>query len=299
MLKRIVNTNFWTDMQVIEQYSIEDKYFYLYLMTNGKTTQVGIYPLPIKVISFETGFTTEVVKVLLDRFENDYKQIQYSEKTQEVTVLHSLKHTIIKGGKPVTDLLEKELSRVNDVSLILETYEVMEEFWTMSKRKYDQTVKDCFLNELANRGYYDNEKEKDKEIDDENQNVNQNVNDNEESWDTNRSTVDNSQKMDVFINHIKAMKPDLQTEINLGNILNLYYECLFGQIDPSVVSRLNSWERKMPKLLILEALTRSVNANNPLYYANSIIENWFINGVDNFERLNKYDQHHNKDRLFK
>lgn len=48
MVKRVVDTAFWTNMQVIDNYSIEDKYFSLYLMTNDKTTQVGIYPLPKK-----------------------------------------------------------------------------------------------------------------------------------------------------------------------------------------------------------------------------------------------------------
>ena len=43
MVKRVVDTDFWTDMEVIDHYSPEDKYFYLYLITNGKSSQVGIY----------------------------------------------------------------------------------------------------------------------------------------------------------------------------------------------------------------------------------------------------------------
>lgn len=97
MVKRVVDTNFWTDMQVIDNYSIEDKYFFLYLMTNDKTTQVGIYPLPKKVMSFETGFNSDVIQVLLDRFSENYGRIIYSQETQEVTVLHSLQSTILKG----------------------------------------------------------------------------------------------------------------------------------------------------------------------------------------------------------
>lgn len=56
MVKRVIDTKFWTDMQVMDHYSVEDKYFALYLLTNGRSTQVGIYSLPQQVMSFETGF---------------------------------------------------------------------------------------------------------------------------------------------------------------------------------------------------------------------------------------------------
>ena len=54
---------------MIDKYSVEDKYFLLYLMTNPHTTQVGIYKLPKRLISFETGYTVESVSVILERFE--------------------------------------------------------------------------------------------------------------------------------------------------------------------------------------------------------------------------------------
>lgn len=68
--KRVVEVRFWTNPYVIERYSVEDKYFILYLMTNPATSQVGIYRLSKKVMSFETGYSTDVINVLLDRFEN-------------------------------------------------------------------------------------------------------------------------------------------------------------------------------------------------------------------------------------
>lgn len=156
MVRRVVDTAFWTDMDVIDNYSVEDKYFYLYLMTNAKTTQVGIYALPIKVMSFETGYTVDVIRVLLERFNSKYKKIIYSNSTQEVTLLHSLQTTILKGGKPVSDLLEKELTRIKDGNLILDTYYAMKEFWELSKRKFDKTIKELFEIELLNRKLLNN-----------------------------------------------------------------------------------------------------------------------------------------------
>lgn len=197
MVKRVVDTDFWTDMEVIDHYSPEDKYFYLYLITNGKSSQVGIYSLPIKVIRFETGYSTETIQVLLERFSEKYKQIIYSKETQEVTILNSLKFSILKGGRPVKDLLEKELALVKDATLIQATYENMLQFWKLSKRPFDQTIKAAFETELKNRGLMSRQEVRTfdcgEPIQSQSQNViqkdNDNVshNDNEESWATNRS----------------------------------------------------------------------------------------------------------------
>lgn len=117
-VKRIVNTSFWTDKKVVDEFSVEDRYFMLYLLTNPHTTQLGIYELPISTASNETGYNKDVVKVLLDRFESKYDLIRYSHDTGEVAIKNYLKHSIIKGGKPVYDCLLKEYKAISDVSLI-------------------------------------------------------------------------------------------------------------------------------------------------------------------------------------
>ncbi len=183
-IKRIVDTSFWTDTTVLDEYSIDDKYFQLYLMTNPKSAQLGIYSLPKKIISFETGFTKEVVEVLLQRFENDYKNIKYNHVTQEIAVLNYLKYSIVKGGKPVSDLLTKELGKVEDENLIIEVYNQLTEWWNISERNFDNTVKELFEEELIKRKV---PKEK------LNVNDNDNDNDNEESY---HDSLDDSSESD-------------------------------------------------------------------------------------------------------
>lgn len=117
-IKRIVSTDFWTDPKVIEMFSPEDKLFFLYLMTNPHTTQLGVYQISKRVMSFELGYSLEAVTVLVDRFENKYGLIKYSAETSEVAIKNYLKHSIVKGGKPVEDLLAKEISGVKDHSLL-------------------------------------------------------------------------------------------------------------------------------------------------------------------------------------
>lgn len=172
-IKRIVDTEFWEDGSVIDKYSVEDKYFLLYLMTNPRSSQVGIYKLPKRIISFETGYTVEVIAVLLQRFETKYKNIVYNNETQEIAVLNSLKYSIVKGGKPVSDLLQKELSKIDDTNLILQTYTHLLSFWEKSLREFDKNIREIFEMELLKRKV-PKENINDKE--------NDNDNDNEDSY---------------------------------------------------------------------------------------------------------------------
>jgi len=51
---RQLYTEFWSDSFVLEL-SSEEKFFYLYLLTNTKTTQSGIYEISRRFIETETG----------------------------------------------------------------------------------------------------------------------------------------------------------------------------------------------------------------------------------------------------
>jgi len=116
-VKRIVDTGFWSDEKVMN-FSPEDKYFWLFLLTNEYTTQLGIYHLPLKKAAFDLGYSVEAVKVLLDRFENEYELIKYSEETSEVAIKNYLIYSVVKGGKPVADCLNQDTKRVKDKRLL-------------------------------------------------------------------------------------------------------------------------------------------------------------------------------------
>ena len=117
-INRVVSTSFWEDETIVNDFSPEDKYFYLYLITNPHTSQLGIYKLVPKTAAFELGYSKEAVQVLLERFENKYGMIKYNTETCEVAIKNYLRHSIVKGGKPVMDCLLKEESRVEDKSLL-------------------------------------------------------------------------------------------------------------------------------------------------------------------------------------
>ena len=126
MAKRVISTSFWEDEKVVEEFSPEDKYFMLYLLTNPHTTQLGIYSISMKSMSFELGYTKETIEILLDRFERKYQIIKYNRETKEIAVKNYLIHSIVKGGKPVEDLLKKEIGMVKDKSLITYVFDFIE-----------------------------------------------------------------------------------------------------------------------------------------------------------------------------
>jgi len=139
-ISRIVSTDFWEDGLVNDSFSPEDKYFMLYLMTNPHSKQAGIYKLNKKIAAFELGYSVESVSALLDRFENKYHRIIYSTKEQEIAVLNAPKYNIVKGGKPVLDCIEKDLSQVKDKSLIFRMYQHLKTYFDESDKPSIQQV---------------------------------------------------------------------------------------------------------------------------------------------------------------
>ena len=117
---RQVETAFWTDSFVLKL-TPEEKYYYLFLLTNPHTTQCGIYELPEMMAQVETGYNRETLIKLRDRFVNRYKKIAYSEQTEEYCIVNWLKYNSLKSPK-VKSCIEKEIADVKDKSLIQYLY---------------------------------------------------------------------------------------------------------------------------------------------------------------------------------
>ena len=106
---RQVSINFWQDAFVLSL-TPEEKYFYLYLMTNSKSSLSGIYELPYKIIEIETGYNRETVEKLITKFEK-YGKIAYSRENSEIMLLNWIKHN--KPSSPKTlARVKKELEEI-------------------------------------------------------------------------------------------------------------------------------------------------------------------------------------------
>lgn len=112
---RHIHIDYWQDGFVLDL-TPEEKYFYIYLMTNSKTSQCGIYELPKRIIETETGYNRETVEKLIKRFE-DYKKVVYCEDSKEIFLINWIKHNKVVSPK-VKKCIEKELSNVKSKELI-------------------------------------------------------------------------------------------------------------------------------------------------------------------------------------
>ena len=83
---RTVHISFWTDTKVDDDFTPEDKYFYLYLLTNPHTNICGCYEISMKQMVRETGYNEDTVKRLLQRMEFTHNVIQYDRDTKEILV---------------------------------------------------------------------------------------------------------------------------------------------------------------------------------------------------------------------
>ena len=159
-IKRLVDTSFWTDGKV-DDFTPEDKYFMLYLLTNPFTTQLGIYEFSVKQAAFQMGYSVEAVQALIERFENKYRVIIFSKETNEIAIKNFLRHSIIKGGKPVEDCIRKEMLKVKNKYLIDAVFKHI-----ANKNDLNQTVKKIvndIINNNDNNNEFDNDNDNDNE----------------------------------------------------------------------------------------------------------------------------------------
>ena len=98
-LYRTIKTSFWKDRKIEEEFTPEDKYFYLYLFTNEHTNLLGCYELGIRQASKETGYDETTISRLFHRFENQHKVIKYNKDNAEVLLLNWHKHNWTKSPK--------------------------------------------------------------------------------------------------------------------------------------------------------------------------------------------------------
>ena len=117
---RKLHTTFWTD-PFVENLTQEQKLFYLYLITNTKTKQSGIYEITKKYMAFETGFSIKEITELITHFVNDGK-ILYSEITNEIAIVNWVKHNF-SFSHSVLKCIETDLYEVKDKQLIKTMYD--------------------------------------------------------------------------------------------------------------------------------------------------------------------------------
>lgn len=115
---RQVKLSFWTDSFICDNFSAEDKYFYLYALTNQHTNLCGCYDVSFKQMAGEMGYSIESIASIIDRFEHKYNLIRYDRRTNELLILNWSKHNWTDSPK-FRKPLEKEIELVKNTDFRL------------------------------------------------------------------------------------------------------------------------------------------------------------------------------------
>lgn len=112
---RNVHTSFWDDKKVSVDFTPEDRYFFLYLLTNDHTSISGCYELTMRSMAYETGYSQEAIKALIERMESVHKVIAYSEETSEMLVVNWWKFNWARSPKLIKSV-ENDARKIKDDS---------------------------------------------------------------------------------------------------------------------------------------------------------------------------------------
>lgn len=121
---RQVYGDFWNDSKVVNKFTPEDRYFFLYLLTNSHTNICGCYEISYRQMAWETGYNEETIKKLMKRMEFELDVIRYSDKTNEVLILKWHKYNwnsspkVVKSLQTVSEYIKDEEFKKYIISLL-------------------------------------------------------------------------------------------------------------------------------------------------------------------------------------
>lgn len=293
---RIVRTNFWNNPIVLEEMTREDKYFYLYLLTNPHTTQIGIYRITKKQMAFDLGYSLESIQALMDRFIRNYQLIRYNPETRELALKSWGTENLEKGGKPVVDCIISELKEVEDCSLIryvaesipkqdirslYESFYQQEETF-IEKEDSDQDEKDTYQSEREElgdtflprptiRGQKEQQKENEKE------------------------KQQQQQAFQPSIENQPGMENSLQRNQDVREIVEFWDANGFGFTNINAKEQLLCWlddsHFLKPKEIILKAMNIACSNNKrQLNYIIGILKNWENESLLTAEDIDLYSE---------
>jgi DnaD/phage-associated family protein len=295
----MVRTEFWKNPIVLEEMTPEDKYFYLYLLTNPHTTQIGIYRITKKQMAFDLGYSVESVHSLMDRFIRHHKLIRYNLETRELAIKNWGKDNLDKGGKPVMDCILSELKDVEDRSLIQYVLEsirkqdirsLYESFCKQDEMIFDQDENDTYLTEceelddsFLHRQTIRGQKEKQKE---------------------NEKEKQQQKSFHPSIENNTGLENSLLSNQDVKEIIEFWDENGFGFSNVNAKQQLLAWlddsSFLQPKEMILKAMNIAC-ANNcrKLNYIVGILKNWENESILSIEEIDSYDENRKPVRQIK
>ncbi len=111
MAQRMIDCDLWTNPQIVNDFTAEDKYFWLYLLTNPHNNICGVCKISNKTIANEMGYSEDCIKNLLNRFITTHKLIDYDKENYEILIINWYKFNWSSSPKLKT-YIEKVLPSI-------------------------------------------------------------------------------------------------------------------------------------------------------------------------------------------
>ena len=112
---RSITTRFWTD-NFISELNPLDRYLFLYFLTNEHTNIIGIYEVPLRVISFETGIEIDMLKKMLDRLDGKIFYVDGWVFIKNFVKYQSENPSVKKGQEvALNEVPQKILNKINEI----------------------------------------------------------------------------------------------------------------------------------------------------------------------------------------
>jgi DnaD/phage-associated family protein len=295
---RMVRTDFWKNPIVSEEMTPEDKFFFLYLLTNPDTTQIGIYKITKKQMAYDLGYSIESVHSLMERFIVHHKVIRYNLETRELAIKSWGKYNLHKGGKPVMDCIFSELKDVEDPSLIQYVSESIakQEIRSLFESFCGQEQV-LFCNEGSAQDEEDTYLETECEVMDDSLAHRHTIRGQKENEKENKKEKEKQQQaFHPFIDNNPDIKNPLhQNTEDVKEIIAFWDHNGFGFSNVNAKQQLLSWlddsNFLQPKAVILKAMNIAcANNKRRLSYVVGILKNWENESLLTVEEIDSYDE---------
>lgn len=117
MAKRMVDTELWNNEEIIENFTAEDKYFWLYLLTSPHNNICGVFKNSPALIARDMGLHRDTVVNLIYRFERVHKLIYVDKETNEILILNWYKFNWTKSDDFIRTI-EKQMSSIKSRDIL-------------------------------------------------------------------------------------------------------------------------------------------------------------------------------------
>lgn len=249
---RQIQVDFWSDPRVSEEMTPEDKFFYLYLLTNPNTKQIGVYTITKKQMAFDMGYSIETINSLIKRFENEHKVIKYNTETREIALLNWGKYNLNKGGKPVLDCVNKELGEVKDLQLLVEVASSIKNISILEL--FENKLKEVRIgNDTSTLSGQEKEEEKEEQQEKEEELL--------------------LPEKDMETEEGNPSESEVSSRSSYQSIFD-FYQQNFGMLNPFISQQIQYWIDDMGEELVLEAMELTLKQQKTWKYAEGILKVW-------------------------